>query len=145
MADLAQTARLLLFNTGALYRLLHRRAQQAGIRWSGLMVLNDLAQLGPLSQRELADIEQVRPATLSLLVKELLTEGLVSREADENDRRAVRVCITPAGRDRLERDATRLAQVLEKALESLGDAALAELVRGEERLAQLLHNRESAA
>lgn len=140
----AYAAELLLFNTGALYRLLRRQAQETGIRWSGLMVLKDLATLGPLSQRELADLEQVRPATLSLLVRELLAEGLVSQETNESDRRAVRVAITAAGRDRLERDAARLAQVLEKELGSLDEAALAEIVQGEEHLAGLLRNRDGA-
>lgn len=142
--DQADAAELLLFNTGALYRLLRREAQQTGIRWSGLMVLKDLATLGPLSQRELAHLEQVRPATLSLLARELLAEELVSREVDAGDRRAVSVSITADGRNRLERDAARLAQVLEKALGSLDEAALAELVRGEEHLAGLLRNRQGA-
>lgn len=140
----ARTAELLLFNIGNLYRLLRAQTRQAGIRWSGLMVLKDLEVLGPLSQRELADLEQVCPATLSLLVRELLTEGLVSRETDTSDRRAVRIRITAAGKDRLESDATHLAQILDKALGPLDEAALAELVRGEEHLARLLRNRESA-
>ena len=138
MADRSQIARLLLFNTGALYRLLRWRAQQAGIRWSGLMVLKDLAILGPLSQRKLAGNEHVSAATLSVLVKELLAEGLISRETNANDRRAVKVLITAAGRDRLERDSVRLAQVLEKTLGSLNDETLAELVRSEQSLAQTL-------
>ncbi len=137
-SDRTHAAELLLFNTGALYRLLRRRSQQAGIRWSGLMVLNDLSLLGSLSQRELADIQQVRAATLSLLIRELLAEGLVSREPDANDRRAVKVRITAAGRDRLERDGARLAQTLEEALGALDDAALAELLRGEEQLVRVL-------
>lgn len=143
-SDRPHAAELLLFNTGALYRLLRRQAQEAGIRWSGLMALKDLVALGPLSQRELADLERVRPATLSLLVRELLVEGLVSQEADKNDRRAVRIRITASGRDRLERDAARLAQVLEKTLGPLDEAALSDLVRGEEHLAGLLRNRDGA-
>ncbi|MGH8428556.1 MAG: MarR family winged helix-turn-helix transcriptional regulator [Gammaproteobacteria bacterium] len=134
----SQAVELLLFNMGFLYRLLRWEARHHGIRWSGLMVLKDLSLLGPLSQRELADIEQVRPATLSLLVKELLTEGLVSREADTNDRRAVKVSITSAGKDRLERDGARLAQTLEKILQPLDEGNLSELVRGEQHLVRIL-------
>lgn len=102
------------------------------------MVLKDLTLLGPLNQRELADIEQLRGATMSLLVKELLAEGLVSREPDASDRRAVIVRITAAGRERLQRDGVYLARSLEAILEPLDDVAVAELLRGETRVAEAL-------
>lgn len=132
---------MLLFNTGSLYRLLRSEARRLGIRWSALMVLRDLTLLGPLSQRELAGIEQLRPATLSVLVKELLVEDLVSRGPDAQDRRAVKVGITAAGRTRLEHDSTCLAQILNEELESLGDTALTEFLRGERHLARMLGRR----
>ncbi|MGH8273884.1 MAG: MarR family transcriptional regulator [Gammaproteobacteria bacterium] len=137
-ADRSQALELLLFNTGFLYRMLRWEGRRHGIRWTALMVLKDLSLLGPLNQRQLADIEQLRPATLSLLMKELLAEGLVSRTADANDRRALRVRITPAGQARLERDGARLAQSLEPLLAALDDDALSELVRGETHLAAAL-------
>ena len=52
---------------------------------------------GPLI-RELAVYTVVEQSTLSRALDQLQTEGLIRREADANDSRAVRVFITKAGR-----------------------------------------------
>jgi DNA-binding MarR family transcriptional regulator len=77
---------------------------------------------------DLADDIGISPGGASKLVDRLVAAGLVARGADENDRRASRLSLTPAGRR-----ATRAASVTsEKWLsrwfeEALGDAAPAEL------------------
>lgn len=77
---------------------------------------------------------------MSVLVKELLAEGLVTREPDAQDRRAVKVGITAAGAERLKRDGARLAQTLETLLEPMDDDALADLVKGEAQLERALQH-----
>jgi DNA-binding MarR family transcriptional regulator len=134
----ARAIELLLFNTGVVYRTLRWQAGWHGIRWSGSMALKLLQAAGPLSQKQLADLEQVRPATMSVLVKNLLAEGLVAREPDPNDKRAVKISITAAGNKRLARDGAVLVDALQELLESLDAAALADLVKGEEQLQQAL-------
>lgn len=64
-------------------------------------VLTTLLDHGPLRMGELADRERVRMPTATNLVLRLERTGLVAREPDPDDRRAVLVDITVDGRRRL--------------------------------------------
>jgi DNA-binding MarR family transcriptional regulator len=57
-----------------------------------------------LTLGELAQLEQVRPPSVTPLVQSLEGEGLISCVKDEQDRRATRVRIEAAGRRELEAD-----------------------------------------
>lgn len=52
----------------------------------------------PVSVRELSRLLQLDAATLSPLLKRLETAGLLRRERDKRDERALAVVLTPAGR-----------------------------------------------
>ena len=58
---------------------------------------------GPRTLGELASIEQVRPPTMTHLVRGLEQQGLVRRESDDDDKRVARISATQKGRQLLER------------------------------------------
>src|ERR1700742_1567627 len=58
-----------------------------------------LASRGPQSSAALADELGVTPSTVSRLCDRLVRKGLVRRREDRRDRRAVRLALTPAGRE----------------------------------------------
>ena len=60
-------------------------------------LVNRLAELGPLTQRELADASAQHPAGVSRQLDELERKGLTARGTDPSDRRRRRVELTPAG------------------------------------------------
>ncbi|RPH64806.1 MAG: MarR family transcriptional regulator [Myxococcaceae bacterium] len=60
-------------------------------------LVNRLAELGPLTQRELADASAQHPAGVSRQLDELERKGLTARGTDPADRRRRRVELTPAG------------------------------------------------
>ncbi|HSP20133.1 MAG TPA: MarR family transcriptional regulator [Myxococcaceae bacterium] len=64
------------------------------VAWS---LVNRLAELGPLTQRELADASAQHPAGVSRQLGELERKGLTSRGADPGDRRRRVVQLTSAG------------------------------------------------
>lgn len=64
-------------------------------------VLTTLLDHGPLRMGELAERERVRMPTATNLVLRLERTGLVARQPDPDDRRAVLVDITTDGRRRL--------------------------------------------
>jgi len=64
------------------------------VAWS---LVNRLAELGPLTQRELADASAQHPAGVSRQLDELERKGLTSRGTDPTDRRRRRVELTAAG------------------------------------------------
>ena len=79
------------------------------------VLLFPLTRLGPLRQGALAELVHADPSTVSRHVTLLVDRGLVRRIADEQDGRASRLVVTPAGEAvldqmRHERDAL-LAQV----------------------------------
>jgi len=64
------------------------------VAWS---LVNRLAELGPLTQRELADASAQHPAGVSRQLDELERKGLTTRGTDPSDRRRRRVELTAAG------------------------------------------------
>ncbi len=83
----------------ALWRMLARRGPGELSRTAG-SVLATLSE-GPRRVTELAVSEAVAQPTMTTLVGRLERDGLVARGADPADARAVRVCITAEGRERL--------------------------------------------
>jgi len=64
------------------------------VAWS---LVNRLAELGPLTQRELADASAQHPAGVSRQLDELERKGFTTRGTDPTDRRRRRVELTAAG------------------------------------------------
>ena len=97
---------------------------------SRLAALATVDHLGPITLGELAAVEQVQPPSITRIVARLEETGLAVREVDANDRRIVRVRITDAGRETLERSRTaknvflakRLAQLTPEQRTTLNDA-----------------------
>lgn len=117
----------------AIARLGRRLRQQTGeeITYSQLSALGSIEKHGPLTLGALAAIEQVRPPSITRIVANLEEAGLVARRPDPGDRRIVRVEVTPAGRELLQRGrirkdaylAARLAALSPEELELLRQAA----------------------
>jgi DNA-binding MarR family transcriptional regulator len=61
------------------------------------VLLFPLTRLGPLRQGALAELVHADPSTVSRHVTLLVDRGLVRRVADEQDGRASRLVVTPAG------------------------------------------------
>lgn len=64
------------------------------------LVLSWLAINDGICQRELVAATHLRPPTVSVLLRDMETEGLVERKGDPDDQRAVRVYLTEKGRKR---------------------------------------------
>jgi len=75
-----------------------RRADAAtGISPAELSALSVVVFGGPLTLGELAAAEQVRPPSMTRIVKVLEAEGLITRASDQSDRRVARLRATPEG------------------------------------------------
>ncbi len=84
-----------------LLRLARRiRTNSAGaITPSQLAVVATIVRNGPLTVGQIAEIEHVRPPSVSKIVAALEREGLVERRDDPEDRRRTPIAVTPAGED----------------------------------------------
>ncbi|HEY3218101.1 MAG TPA: MarR family transcriptional regulator [Candidatus Limnocylindria bacterium] len=80
-----------------LLRRVRRTDTLTGIPAAQLSALSVLMG-GPRTLGEMAAAEQVRPPTMSTLVREMERAGLVRRSGDAADARVVRLVMTPKGR-----------------------------------------------
>jgi len=114
---------------GQLY-LAHRYARAATnrslqvheVELRHLGVLGELAEAGPLSQRELIDRLQIDKSSMVHIVDDLERQGLAERRRNERDRRSHAVHLTPAGEERLSAAQTSTAEVMSGLLEPLSAA-----------------------
>jgi DNA-binding MarR family transcriptional regulator len=112
----------------------------AGITPERLSTLATIEAHGRISVTALAEMERVRPATMSRMISSLVDDGLVKRQEDKEDRRGVLVSATAKGRrtyqrankqylkelsaalTHLEADQLQAMRALASALEKLGSA-----------------------
>ncbi|HZR15440.1 MAG TPA: MarR family winged helix-turn-helix transcriptional regulator [Acidimicrobiia bacterium] len=110
---------------------LDARMRERGGDFTTWKVLVHLVDGARPSQRELAAGIRIDPATVVRHLDRLESEGLVTRERDERDRRVIRVALTPDGRrvhDRLNREALRLDGELADVLSPHGYQQLGRLL-----------------
>jgi DNA-binding MarR family transcriptional regulator len=101
-----------------------------------------LARKGPLSMSELAAEIKISKQQLTPLINKLIDSNLAARKTDENDRRIIRIEVTPAGRDTIHTLLTEMRQTFRKRIQKLPEADLAELEQMVRRITQILRSIE---
>jgi DNA-binding MarR family transcriptional regulator len=127
-------------HSAAIHLLRRLRTQDVAMGLSGPAgsALSVIVFRGPLRLGELAAAEQVRPPTITRLVKGLEATGLVVRESDPDDRRVQRVHATAKGRRVLEEGRERRVRALAEAIGGLKPRELASLEAALDALEQLV-------
>lgn len=124
-----------------LLRYLRRADVETGLTAARASVLSVLVFGGPTTIGALAKAEQVSAPTMTKLVTSLEAEGLVRREADERDRRVVRVHATPQAARILRRGRAARVRILADQFRALSAADLATLGRAADILQTLEQQR----
>jgi Transcriptional regulators len=81
----------------------------------------------PVSMTDLAASACISKPNLTTMVDRLISDGLVERSADANDRRVVNVSLTEAGIQFLYQYKVRISEFIESRLSLLGDSELENL------------------
>lgn len=102
-------------------RRLRRQDAASGLSGPQTSALSVLVFGGAMNLGALAAAEQVRPPTMSRLVKEMEALGLVFRRADPQDRRGVILDATEKGRAMFDRARERRLSALTAAVAALPD------------------------
>jgi DNA-binding MarR family transcriptional regulator len=102
-------------------RLARRLRQEAGadITLSQLSALATVERRGPVSLKELADVERITPPSMTRISTCLEERGLVVRTVDAADRRVARLAITESGRELLDTTRSRRDAYLAERLQAL--------------------------
>ncbi|MFD1341972.1 MarR family winged helix-turn-helix transcriptional regulator [Litorisediminicola beolgyonensis] len=113
-------------------------ARDAGLTAVQLRVLQIVAEAGDCHPSEIAERMGVTQATISALIKKLVSYGLIERRQSEGDRRQVDLTITEKGRSKVEIAPDALQQRYVAQFESLPDYEQAMLVAVLEKVAAML-------
>jgi DNA-binding MarR family transcriptional regulator len=124
-----------------LLRSVAREVPTSGLGPARLSALSVIVFRGPLTLGELAEVEQVKPPTMTKIVHALHAAGLIRKETLPGDRRSVRVSATADGKRLLKGARRRRLRVLAKRLKGLSERDLATL----DRAAALMEEAASAA
>lgn len=93
----------LLFILSQFIRLYQKKTYRAGLPYVPYRgqnrVLHIIADNDGLNQKELAELLDIRSASMSELLNKLEKSNLITREKDETDKRVTRVFISAAGRE----------------------------------------------
>ncbi len=120
-----------------LLRRLRPEDEASGLTAPRLSALSVIVFAGPITIGDLAAAEQVRPPTISRLVKELEPDGLVTRDRDPEDGRVQRLRATARGRRTLEDGRRRRVAKLAADLARLPAAERRLLARAADSLEKL--------
>ena len=112
-----------------LLRSLRREDARLGVGPAGLSVLSVLVFGGPRTIGQLAEIEQVKAPTMSRIVATLERWEMVTRLADDQDRRRILVHPTSTGRIVMKRGRANRVHELTTRIERLPAADIALLTR----------------
>jgi len=125
-------------------RLARRLRQEAGagITLSQLSALATVERAGPLSLKELAEIERVTPPSMTRISTCLEERGLVVRTGDAADRRVARMAISDAGQSLLQQTRSRRDAYLATRLQAMSVEDRDALVRALPVLERLIGDQE---
>ena len=114
-------------------------AQQSELTTSQFLLLQYVAQQGQALPSSIAKAIELKQATITVLLNQLESAGLVTRSRDTEDRRRVWVRLTEAARAILERSPDLLQSRFERAFEQLEDWEKTMLISTLERIASMLN------
>lgn len=125
-------------------RLARRLRQEsgAGLTPSQLSALAVIDMRGSLTLGHLAEIERVAPPSVTRLVAKLVSEGLVARTVDPEDRRIAHVATTKAGAELMAESRRRKAAWLAARIEALDGDQQRRLADALDVLDALVHTEE---
>ena len=112
-----------------LLRGVRKEDERTGVGPARLSALSVLVFGGPMRLTELARIEQVKPPTMTKVIAGLESSGLVTRQVDAQDARAVRLKATARGKKLLQEGRRRRVERLARALQALTNDELGFVAR----------------
>lgn len=128
---LDQLASLVIYNNGAIDRILRHAVKDFGLRWSALRVLADLVHAGPLTQKDIVEIEQLKQATVSVLLQEMFNDNLIAFKKNPKDGRSRLVVVTKKGRTVFHRCGECILPVMEQMFSSRSAKEVEKIISGE--------------
>lgn len=119
--------------------------KQTGLTTAKLTVLKKLAQMNGSSLLPLAEAIGISQATLTVLVVQLETRGLVIRLRDEQDRRRIHLHLTDQGHQLLETAPSLIQDTFQQRFAGLSVAEREQMITTLNRVATMMDDHQPAA
>jgi MarR family transcriptional regulator, organic hydroperoxide resistance regulator len=119
-----------------------RATRETGLTGPQLWALKTIGQVSPVRVSNLARLMYLHPATIVGMLNRLELQGLIKRVRTNDDRRAVNVELTNAGKKLVEKAPQVAQDLLVAGLEELPLVKLQEIAAGLEELVHILGARE---
>ncbi|HZD12393.1 MAG TPA: MarR family transcriptional regulator [Candidatus Binatus sp.] len=136
--SIEETARGLHSSAIHLLRRVRTEDQALGVAPGQLSALSVVVFAGPISLNDLARTELVKPPTMSRIVDALVREGLVKREVNKTDRRAIVISATSKGTSLMHEGRSRREQALVALLKPLKKTDLESLEKAVQIIQKIL-------
>lgn len=130
---------------GRLARLLNAAPVSENLTPTQASVLGIVAHRGPIGMTEVAEIEGLNPTMLSRVVAKLVDDGMLTRQPDPADQRAVQLGATDTGHDVHQRIIRSRTETVARILDGLSPdvtAALHDALPALEALAEGLRTKK---
>jgi DNA-binding MarR family transcriptional regulator len=111
-----------------LYRVSHREWHEHGHYRGQYRLLRLIVENDGVIQRDLAEMMDMRPSSMTEILSRLEGMGLIRREPDEKDQRAVRVCLTDEGRAMAEEAAGATEGLVGEMLQGMTEEEVASML-----------------
>lgn len=95
--------------------------QRPGIHPGQGRLLGMVLKFEPVSQKDLVEKLDVRPSSLSEMLKKLESKGLIERRQDEEDKRNVIVSLSEKGREAADKEKQRKGKLEEELFRALSE------------------------
>ena len=133
-------------NIRRVFQVVNEKSKMAtratGLTGPQLWALKTIGQVSPVRVSNLARLMYLHPATIVGMLNRLELQGLIKRVRTNDDRRAVNVELTNAGKKLVEKAPQVAQDLLVAGLEELPLAKLQEISMGLEELVHILGARE---
>ena len=121
-----------------LLRRVRTQDEALGVGPAQLSALSVVVFAGPISLNDLAKAELVKPPTMSRIIDALVKEGLVKRDVNKTDRRAIVISATARGTSLMHEGRSRREQLLVELLKPLKKSDLECLKKYVEIISKIL-------
>jgi len=114
----------------SLHRLLQDKMRREGKNFSSFLqfkTLQYIEQQGKPGMKDIADFLSITPPSATSLIENLANAGKIERVADPNDRRIVRLKITPAGKQTIQETMIMMNERMKTLLSRLNDEEVSQL------------------
>ena len=113
-------------------------AKESGLAVSQLLTLQEIARVGSISPSRLAEQVSLSRGTMTIMLRKLEALGMISRAADQHDKRSYFVTLSEKGNAALAGAPTLLHEVFSLRFARLENWEQAQIISALERVAMML-------